>query len=136
MRRFTYFIAANLLATAPALAQTGADDGRIAALEKQVAALSAANNWAHDRGQIENLFGRYMYLHSAFRDPEIIPLWVKKGTPGVRAQYSNNGVYTDWDKIMSYHAQRQADHAFHLNPGDRSSRRRAERARAVDHVGH
>ena len=49
-----------------------------------------------------------MYLHNAFMDPQIVPLWVKKGTPGVHAQYSNNGVYTNWDNIMAYHAQRPA----------------------------
>jgi hypothetical protein len=49
-----------------------------------------------------------MYLHNAVMDPQIIPLWAKKGAPGVRAQYSNNGVYTNWDNVMAYHAQRPA----------------------------
>ena len=35
---------------------------------------------ANDRGDIENLFNRYMYLHNAFEDEQIIPLWVKPGT--------------------------------------------------------
>ena len=35
-----------------------------------------------DRGAVENLFNRYMYLHNAFQDEQIIPLWVKRGHPG------------------------------------------------------
>jgi SnoaL-like domain len=81
-------------------------ESRIAQLEAQVAALAATAEREKSRSQVQNLFGRYMTLHNAFRDPEIIPMWVKKGTPDVRAQYSNNGVYTNWDNIMSYHAQR------------------------------
>jgi hypothetical protein len=90
---------------APAIAAP-ADDARVAALEAQVAQLTRKAEIERDRSQVENLFSRYMALHNAFRDPEIVGLWVKKGTADVRAQYSNNGVYTDWDKIMSYHAQR------------------------------
>lgn len=91
----------------PALARAvDPRDMRIAELETQVASIAAVARSSQDRGQIENLFSRYMYLHNAFHDPEIIPLWVNKGTPGVRAQYSNNGVYTNWDNIMAYHAQR------------------------------
>lgn len=102
-----YLLCASLLALAPAtaLAKPSADT-RIAALEGRLAQLTLQAERAHDRAAVENLFGRYMTLHNAFRDPEIIPLWVKKGTPDVRAQYSNNGVYTNWDNIMSYHAQR------------------------------
>jgi hypothetical protein len=37
----------------------------------------------------------YTYPHNAFQDQRIIDLWVKKGTPGMRAQYSNKGVYTN-----------------------------------------
>jgi len=95
------------LAAMPASAAAApVETHRIAALEMQVAELALTANAARDRGQVENLFSRYMYLHNAFRDPEIVPLWVKKGTPDVRAQYSNNGVYTNWDNIMAYHAQR------------------------------
>ncbi|WP_298200710.1 nuclear transport factor 2 family protein [Novosphingobium sp.] len=78
----------------------------LAALKAQVAELRQIAQASRDRAQVENLFSRYMYLHNAFRDPEIIPLWAKKGTPGIRAQYSNNGVYTNWDSITAYHAQR------------------------------
>jgi hypothetical protein len=97
-----------LAAAAPTSAKPAASaaDARIAALEKQVAALATLAESSKDRGEVENLFSRYMYLHNAFHDPEIIPLWVRKGTSGVRAQYSNNGVYTSWDNIMAYHAQR------------------------------
>ena len=61
---------------------------------------------AKDRGDVENLFSTYMYLHNAFRDEEIIPLWVKPGTPGIRAQYSNIGVYTTWESVTEYHRGR------------------------------
>lgn len=82
------------------------DTARIATLEAQLGALRGEARRGVDRGAVENLFSTYMALHNAFRDPEIVPLWAKKGTAGVRAQYSNNGVYTDWDTIMAYHAQR------------------------------
>lgn len=96
--------AALALTAAPAMA--GKADKRVAALEAQVAELARSAQWSRDRAQVENLFGRYMTLHNAFRDPEIIPLWARKGTPDLRAQYSNNGIYTDWDTIVAYHAQR------------------------------
>jgi SnoaL-like domain len=102
----TSFTLAAVLALVAAPAAAGKPDKRVAALEAQVAELSRSAQWSRDRAQVENLFGRYMTLHNAFRDPEIIPLWAKKGTPDVRAQYSNNGIYTDWDTIMAYHAQR------------------------------
>ncbi|MFM6933642.1 MAG: nuclear transport factor 2 family protein [Novosphingobium sp.] len=100
-----------LIATAIALlpqvsAAKAPADPRMAALEARLDDLTRENTRAHDRAAVENLFGRYMTLHNAFRDPEIVPMWVKKGTPDVRAQYSNNGIYTNWDNIMSYHAQR------------------------------
>lgn len=103
----TTAIAAALVSTAGLAAKPDEKaDARVAALEAQVAKLERVATSSKDRSAVENLFGRYMTLHNAFRDPEIIPLWAKKGTPGVRAQYSNNGVYTNWDNIMSYHAQR------------------------------
>lgn len=94
--------------SAPALAMETAAGPRIAALEKEVAELRKLATSGHDRARVENLFSQYMYLHNAFRDTDIIPLWAKKGTPDVRAQYSNLGVYTDWDKIISYHQGRPA----------------------------
>ncbi len=105
MRKLTIALALALASPAAAKAPNPAD-ARIAVLEQQVAALAIKAQSAQDRGEVENLFSRYMYLHNAFLDPQIIPLWAKKGTPGVRAQYSNNGVYTNWDNIMAYHAQR------------------------------
>lgn len=93
------------LAAAPA---KGATDARIASLEAQIGTLQSLAQRANDRAAVENLFSHYMYLHNAFRDTDIIPLWAKKGTPDVRAQYSNLGVYTGWDKIMSYHQNRPA----------------------------
>ena len=61
---------------------------------------------AHDRGEIENLFNRYMYFHNAFQDERIIPLWVRRGTPGIRARYTNAGQYTDYDSVIRYHQDR------------------------------
>jgi SnoaL-like domain len=61
-----------------------------------------------ERGAVENVFSTYMHLHNAFRDEEIIPLWVKQGTPGIRAQYSNVGVYTTWESVTEYHRRRPA----------------------------
>ena len=61
---------------------------------------------AEDRGQVENLFNRYMYLHNAFQDEQIIPLWVKEGTEGIRARYTNAGQYTTWESVTRYHRDR------------------------------
>jgi SnoaL-like domain len=77
---------------------------RLAVVEEQ----ARAGTRAKDRGEIENLFSTYMYLHNAFGDEEIIPLWVKPGTPGIRAQYSNIGVYTTWESVTEYHRDRPA----------------------------
>jgi SnoaL-like protein len=77
-------------------------EDRLAELEP----LAAAGARAKDRGDVENLFSTYMYLHNAFRDEEIIALWVKAGTPGIRAQYSNIGVYTTWETVTEYHRGR------------------------------
>src|SRR3954470_13474195 len=71
---------------------------RIAALEERLGAAELAATRAQDRGDVENVFSRYMHYHNAFEDERIInELWVRKGTPGVRAQYNDTGVYTDWD---------------------------------------
>lgn len=102
-------VAAGLAMAGPLSGPAAAKEdvsAEIAALKAEVAQLRATAQTARDRGDIQNLFSRYMYLHNAFHDPEIVPLWAKKGTPGIRAQYSNNGVYTSWDSIMAYHAQR------------------------------
>ncbi|KAI1027504.1 hypothetical protein LB503_013447, partial [Fusarium chuoi] len=61
---------------------------------------------AYDRGEVENVFSKYMHLHNVFQDEQIKALWVKRGTPGVHAQYTNVGVYTDYDSIMAYHTGR------------------------------
>lgn len=106
MKTRTLLIASALALLPQVVAAKAPADAHIAALEGRLNALTLESTRAHDRAAVENLFGRYMTLHNAFRDPEIIPMWVKKGTPDVRAQYSNNGVYTNWDNIMSYHAQR------------------------------
>jgi hypothetical protein len=96
-------------------ARAGADAGgaadpalaRIAALERQLATLRLETERAQARGAIENVFNRYQFLHTAFRDPEIITdLWVKKGTPGISAQYTNTGVYSTWESVMAYHRNR------------------------------
>jgi len=98
--------AALALATAmPSLAAPG-DAADVAQLRGEVDMLRHEVQAGKDRADVANLFSRYMYLHNAFRDTDIIPLWASKGTPGVRSQYSNLGVYTDWDKIVSYHQGR------------------------------
>src|SRR3954467_4007400 len=77
-------------------------------LRYEVAAATRLARRAADRGEIENLFSRYMYLHNAFQDEGIIPLWVGPGTPGIRAQYTNAGVYTTWESVTRYHRGRPA----------------------------
>ena len=49
-----------------------------------------------------------MHLHNHFEDESIKPLWVARGTPDMHAQYTNNGVYTEYDSIMAYHTGRPA----------------------------
>jgi hypothetical protein len=83
-------------------------DARIARLEELVAEAERLAQRAQDRGAVENLFSTYMYLHNAFRDEEIVPLWVKPVTPGIHAQYSNLGVYTTWQSVTEYHRDRPA----------------------------
>ncbi|WP_448065262.1 hypothetical protein, partial [Escherichia coli] len=61
----------------------------IARLREQVEAAQSLAQRAEDRGQVENLFNRYMFLHNAFEDEQIIPMWVKEGTEGIRARYTN-----------------------------------------------
>jgi hypothetical protein len=90
-------IAAMLVACAPDNSQL---DERIAQLEHELARLQA-------RGEIENAYNRYQYLHTVFQDEKIISdLWVKEGTPGVSAQYTNTGVYDTWESVMAYHRDR------------------------------
>ena len=84
----------------------GTEPGQVAALEAQVAQLQKTAQANADRAAVENLFSRYKYLHNAFQDNQIVDLWAKKGTPDIRAQYSNLGVYTNWDSIISYHRDR------------------------------
>jgi hypothetical protein len=93
-------------AGAPAAYGADAPDARVERLEAMVAKLESTIQRTEDRGEVENLFSHYMYLHSAFDDSEIIDLWVRKGTPGIRAQYSNNGVYTTWESVTQYHRDR------------------------------
>jgi len=75
-------------------------------LKKEVSDLRKIAIKANDRGEIENLFNRYMYYHNAFQDEQIIPLWVRKGTPGIRAQYTNAGIYTTYESVIRYHQGR------------------------------
>jgi hypothetical protein len=81
-------------------------EARITELESRLAAADRIAERARDRGEIENVFAHYMYLHNAFQDEKIKALWARRGTPGISAQYSNVGVYTDYDKIMAYHSGR------------------------------
>lgn len=95
-------LAATSLAV-PAQAQTS---DSLSQLAQKVAQLEDDAETARDHQAVENLFSRYMYLHNAFEDEQIIPLWAKEGTPGMSAQYSNLGKYTQYDKIMEYHRGR------------------------------
>lgn len=80
---------------------------RLAVLEQRLAAAELAATRAQDRGDVENVFSRYMHYHNAFEDERIVDeLWVRRGTEGVRSQYNDDGVYTDWDTIMAYHRGR------------------------------
>jgi hypothetical protein len=79
---------------------------RLAALEARVKAAELRADRAFARGEIENLFSNYMLLHNAYQDERIIDLWVRPGTPGIRAQYSNKGVYTSWESVTAYHRGR------------------------------
>jgi hypothetical protein len=90
----------------PEAARIAALEDRITELESRLADADRLAPRARDRGEIENVFAHYMYLHNAFQDEKIKALWAKRGTPGVSAQYSNVGVYTDYDKIMAYHSGR------------------------------
>jgi hypothetical protein len=80
----------------------------LASLREQLGEATRLARRAADRGEVENLFSRYMYLHNAFQDEQIIPLWVREGTPGIRAQYTNAGVYTTWESVTRYHRGRPA----------------------------
>jgi len=94
--------AAALAACAP-----DSDPAASAALEEKYAALDHAVERLRARGEVENVFSRYQYLHSFFLDEQIIDeLWVKKGTPGISAQYTNSGIYNTWDSVMEYHRDR------------------------------
>ncbi|WP_295121777.1 nuclear transport factor 2 family protein [uncultured Leifsonia sp.] len=78
----------------------------VARLREDVTAAQRLAQRAEDRGQVENLFNRYMFLHNAFEDEQIIPLWVKEGTEGIRARYTNAGQYTTWESVTRYHRDR------------------------------
>ncbi|KAF5263266.1 hypothetical protein FOXYS1_5988 [Fusarium oxysporum] len=75
-------------------------------VEARLAAVEKLAQRAYDRGEVENVFSKYMHLHNVFQDEQIKDLWVKRGTPGIHAQYTNVGVYTDYDSIMAYHSGR------------------------------
>lgn len=75
-------------------------------LKAEIAELKRTAERAADRGDVENLFNRYMYYHNAFQDERIIPMWVKNGTPGIQAQYTNAGIYNTWESVIRYHQGR------------------------------
>jgi hypothetical protein len=101
----TAFLAC-LLASACSDKEPGSESAS-AALEQQLAQLRLEQERISARGDVENVFARYQYLHTAFRDEEIIDtLWVKPDTPGISAQYNNTGTYTSWESVMEYHRNR------------------------------
>ena len=56
---------------------------------------------------MENLFNRYMYLHNAFQDEQIIPLWVKRGHARASAPATPTPVSTPtWESVTRYHRDR------------------------------
>src|SRR4051794_41233733 len=80
---------------------------RLAALEERLAAAELTATRAQDRGDVENVFSRYMHYHNAFEDERIVDeLWVRRGTDGGRAQYNDTGGYTHWGAGMAYHPGR------------------------------
>jgi hypothetical protein len=100
------FCCSAVAADSPAAPTLATLEARIAALESRVATAELEARGARDRGDVENLFSHYMYLHNTFQDERIKALWAKRGTPGMSAQYSNLGVYTNYDSIMAYHSGR------------------------------
>ena len=49
----------------------------------------------------------HMHYHNGYEDERIIDeLWVKPGTPGIRARYNNVGAYTTWESVTAYHRGR------------------------------
>ena len=87
-------------------ADGAATDARIAQLEQLVQRLQHETDRNAARGAVENLFSTYMLLHNAFLDEQIVELWVRPGTPGIMARYTNNGKYTTYDSVMEYHRGR------------------------------
>ncbi|KAK4049897.1 hypothetical protein OIO90_005286 [Microbotryomycetes sp. JL221] len=75
-------------------------------LQTRLEAAERRAEQAYARGAVENTFNKYMHLHNVYQDEQIKSLWCKRGTPDMRAQYSNVGVYTDYDSIMKYHSDR------------------------------
>jgi hypothetical protein len=75
-------------------------------LQERLDAIEHENFLLRARGEVENAFSRYHFYHNAFRDDLIVDMWVKRGTPGIRAIYTNTGEYTDYDSVMQYHANR------------------------------
>ncbi len=81
---------------------------KITAIETKIASLEAENFRLKARGEVENIFNRYHFYHNAFRDDLIKDLWVKRGTEGIRAVYTNTGEYTNYGSVMEYHENRPA----------------------------
>lgn len=79
-------------------------ENRIAAMEKEIETLKKSNTLLKDRNEISNLMSKYMLLHAAFRDEEIIDLWAKR--EDVHAEYGNVGVYEGYKNVTDYHRGR------------------------------
>lgn len=128
-----------LAADPPATPASAALETRLAALESRLAAAERAAQSARDRGAV-GASSRYMYLHNTFQDERIKALWARRGTPGMSAQYSNLGVYTNYDSIIAYHSGRpHPGRQTHLplphNAARRNRRGRPDRQGSLDRRG-
>lgn len=75
-----------------------------ARLSQRCDQLEKASVLLKDRNEISNLMSKYMLLHAAFRDEEIIDLWAKR--EDVHAEYGNVGVYEGYKNVTDYHRGR------------------------------
>ncbi len=93
---YAALLAALLVAPGQSLA-VGTDNlGAPPITQAQFQALNDRITRLEDRAAVENLFSRYMYLHSAFQDRQIPALWVKKGTRNIAIMASTRPGTASW----------------------------------------